>query len=46
MWLSDIYICHASHMLWKNLQAYNNEGTVQQEKEHRNQGACLALGIV
>ena len=41
-----IYICHASHILWKNLQAYNIEGTVQQEKEHNLQGARRALGIV
>ena len=41
-----IYICHASHILWKKLQVYNIEGTVQQEKEHKNQGACQALGIV
>ena len=41
-----IYTCHASHILWKNLQAYNIEGTVQQEKEHKKQGACQALGIV
>ena len=40
------YICHTSHILWENLQAYNIEGTVQQEKEHKNQGACQALGIV
>ena len=43
---SHIHICHASHILWENLQAYNVEGTVQQEKEHKNQGACQALGIV
>ena len=30
-----IYICHTSHQLWENLQAYNVEGTVQQEKEHK-----------
>ena len=41
-----IYICHASHILWKNLQAYNSEGTVQQEKEHKFQGASRALGLV
>ena len=41
---SHIYIGHTSHILWKNLQAYNIEGIVQQEKE--NQGACQALGIV
>ena len=43
---SHIYICHTSHILWKSLQVYNIEGTVQQEKEHKNQGACQALGIV
>ena len=30
-----IYICHSSHILWKNLQMYNIEGTIQQEKEHK-----------
>ena len=40
-----IYMSHISH-LWENLQAYNIEGTVQQEKEHKKQGACQALGIV
>ena len=34
---SHIYICHTSHILWENLQAYNIEGTVQQEKEHKNE---------
>ena len=29
-----------------NPQVYNIEGTVQQEKEHENQGACQALKIV
>ena len=43
---SHIYTCHTSHILWENLHAYNIEGTVQQEKEHKNQGACQALGIV
>ena len=43
---SQIYICQAYHILWENLQAYNIEGRVQQEKEHKNQGACPALGIV
>ena len=38
--------CHASHIQWENLQAYNIEGTVQQENEHKNQGACQAVGIV
>ena len=33
--LTHIYICHTSHILWENLQAYNIEGTVQQEKEHK-----------
>ena len=33
---SHIYICYASHILWKNLQVYNIEGKVQQEKEHKN----------
>ena len=37
---------HTSHILWKNLQAYNTEGTVQEEKEHQFQGASRALGIV
>ena len=41
-----IYICHTSHILSENLRAYNIEGTVQQEMEHKNQGACQALGIV
>ena len=42
-----IYI-HVTYLtfLWKNLQVYNIEGTVQQEKEHKNQGVCQALGIV
>ena len=44
--LTYIYICHTSHILGKNLQAYNIEGTVQQEKEHKFQGASRALGIV
>ena len=43
---SHTCICHASHILWENLQAYNIEGTGQQEKEHKNQEACQALGIV
>ena len=43
---SHIYICHTSHILWKKLQAYNIEDTVQQEKEHKFQGARRALGIV
>ena len=43
---SHTYICHTSHILWENLQAYNIEGTVQQEKEHEIQGACQALGIM
>ena len=32
---THLYICHTSHILWENLQAYNIEGTVQQEKEHK-----------
>ena len=44
--LTYIYICHTSHMMWENLQAYNIEGTVQQGKEHEIQGACQALGIM
>ena len=43
---SHIYICPTSQILWKSLQLYNIEGTVQQEKEHISQGACQALGIV
>ena len=35
-----ICTCHTSHILWKSLLAYIIEGTVQQEKEHKNQGAC------
>ena len=46
MALTHIYICHTSHILWKNLQVYNIEGTVQQEKEHKFQGASRASGIV
>ena len=38
-----IYIYQASHRLWGT---YNIEVTAQQEKEHKNQGACQALGIV
>ena len=41
-----IYTCHTSHILWENLQTYNNQGTVQQEKEHNNQGECQAVGNV
>ena len=41
-----IYICLTSHILWNNLQVYHIEGTVQQEKEHKFQGASRALGIV
>ena len=29
---SHICICHASHILWKNLQAYNIEGTVPKKR--------------
>ena len=43
---SHIHIYHTSHILRNNLQAYNIEGTVQQEKEHKSQGASRALGIV
>ena len=43
---SHIYTCHTSHILGKRLHAYNIEGTVQQGKEHKNQGAWQALGIV
>ena len=41
-----IYTYDTSHILWENHQVYNIEGTVQQQKEHENQGACQALGIV
>ena len=41
-----IYIYVTHHILWKNLQVYNIEHTVQQEKEHKFQGASRALGIV
>ena len=27
-----IFTCHVCHILWKNLQAYNIEGAVQQER--------------
>ena len=39
-----IYVIHLT-VLWKNLQAYNIEGTVQQEKAHKFQRASRALGI-
>ena len=29
-----IYTCHASHILWKNLQAYNIQDRVGWKKEH------------
>ena len=32
VWPSHTYISHACHIWWKNLQVYNIEGTVQQEK--------------
>ena len=32
-----IYICITSHILWKNLQVYNIEGTAQQEKYTNSQ---------
>ena len=35
---THIYMSHISHF-WKNLQAYNIEGTVQQEREHKFQRA-------
>ena len=31
---SHIYICHTSHILWENLQAYSMEGTAHHEKDH------------
>ena len=40
-----IYVTHLT-FLWKNLQAYNIEGTVQEEKEHKFHSASRALGIV
>ena len=40
-----IYVTHLT-LLWENLQAYHIEGTVQQEKEQKFQGASRALGIV
>ena len=40
-----IYVTHLT-FLWKYLQAYNIEGTVQQEKEQKFQRANRALGIV
>ena len=43
--LTHIYLSHISH-LWKNLQADNIEGTVQQEQKHKFQRANRALGIV
>ena len=43
---SLIYICHASHIVSKSLQAYNIEDTVIPEKEHKNQEACQVLVIV
>ena len=41
---SHKYICPTSHILWENLQVYI-EGTVEQEKEHKLQGASMTLGI-
>ena len=41
---SHTYLSCISHF-WEILQAYDIEGRVQQEKEHKNQGACQALGI-
>ena len=46
MSLTHIYVLHSSHNLQKNLQAYNIEGTVKQEKEHNFQRASKGLGIV
>ena len=40
-----IYVIHLT-FLWKYLQAYNIEGTVQQEKDQKFQRASRALGIV
>ena len=40
-----IYVTYLT-FLWKNLQVYNIEGTVQQEEEHKFQGASQALGNV
>ena len=42
--LTHISISCISHF-WEILQAYDIEDRVQQEKEHKNQGACQALGI-
>ena len=39
-------MCAPHTYMWKNVQAYNIEGTVQQEKEHKFQRASRALGIV
>ena len=43
---THIYILHSSHNLQKNLQPYNIEGTVKQEKAHKFQRASQGLGIV
>ena len=39
--LSHIYTCHTSHILWKNLQVYNIECTVQQENTNSKEQAEL-----
>ena len=39
-----IHTCHASHILWKNLQVYNIQDSVQQ-KEHQNKMHAHFLGI-
>ena len=41
-----IYTCHPSHSLWKNLQAYNIQDSVQWKKEHQNTSHSHLLGIV
>ena len=41
--LTHIYMSHISHFVE---EAYNIEGTVQQEKEHKFQGESRALGTV
>ena len=43
---SHTYICHTSHVLWKNLQAYNIQGRVHSRKGHKFQRASRALGSV
>ena len=41
-----IYICHTSHILWKNLQAYSIPHAVQSKKEHKNTMCSNLLVIV